>query len=1110
MEEVAPLEEAPLIPGRGFTTSPAVDADLRQRIRSLLIARNQRNPPRTPPATPDYTYVSVDKTEAYLNGSPLHKGFSKSNPSHIIARLSPLETKSVDMGAVRFDGPAGQIADDDPHTQRRPSQVIQQSDRGSSFDDTASAPMLGLDRRAQGDILGRETRIPDVMSQQKSTSSASTRRPRFHLRTVPPTVDVNKTLRPIAQHVPGSYQSEVLSPREKAIDSLHEIVSHEGHTSVTPTPGSGLSQLNAKYQPSTKLEGPHLAKGQPELHEQPQNTSSHHNDYPLSPNESAEDALFVVGDKEDETRTRLADTPLQTSSLAPTLPEDSEDANDQSKLLHTEIDTDLKTPKEESAHEIDSPVRRAMSIISGLSGRSSIRTPSVQSLRWRSKNKHANGSNLTRRPTHHATHAAQEAEHRLSSPRSDSTSYGPLVNKHHPQALAGSESTSGAIVMRQDHRQDQSFTKVIEDLESLLKDALHIAGHVAGKEDHQYARSSRCSISSDSSSSASEGADEENNHTTVRYGNVTGGEGHVSIEEPGNDELYHGHFTKARNATPYPARTRHASTVPTDVNLPESEPQATQRENLELRRITPNGPQDNRVNSLRDSQPSGKPPYNMQDRSSRFHLELKSPPIPLKQPRSAKVPAKEQRTFHIREHGASEGGMTRESILDYVHANQRPPVEIRSSSVRKVIDGSKPKQRKKYDGHLSEESGSDCVPYVVDFTTSGLHYHPVYQAASDGNPSQVPQSGPNAIPRRQDTLEEHQASKTEDPEKIQGYSRHLGRSANRDYNLNGRSHVSIEEPRGFSLSRSHRRSPIARDWSITRKRFVATITCITTAFMSFLIGIYAGEVPAIQYALADEHHYVILGNVLLFIGLAITTALFYPLPLLHGRKTYTLAALAILLPLQFPQALAINAQRSPYIATYRVGLLVPRIFAGLVVGFANINFLTTLLDLFGASLQSGNPHQEIVNHNDVRRHGGGMGVWLGIWTWSSIGSIGIGFLIGAGIISKLDVSWGYWITIILNAAVLLLNILSPEVRRAAYRRSMTEVRSGTDVSRRVARGEIKMHLASTGPIWWWEEVWWGHVLAIRMLKQPGFAILSLYLGWIYGQVVLVIVVSLEH
>lgn len=131
-----------------------------------------------------------------------------------------------------------------------------------------------------------------------------------------------------------------------------------------------------------------------------------------------------------------------------------------------------------------------------------------------------------------------------------------------------------------------------------------------------------------------------------------------------------------------------------------------------------------------------------------------------------------------------------------------------------------------------------------------------------------------------------------------------------------------------------------------------------------------------------------LGNVLFLLGLAITTALFYPLPLLHGRKPYTLAALAILLPLQFPQALAINSNRSPYIATYRIGLLLPRIFAGILTDFDNISFITTLLDLFGASLYSGNPHQETVNVNNIRRRGGGTGVWIGIYTFNAVGLIG--------------------------------------------------------------------------------------------------------------------------
>ena len=115
------------------------------------------------------------------------------------------------------------------------------------------------------------------------------------------------------------------------------------------------------------------------------------------------------------------------------------------------------------------------------------------------------------------------------------------------------------------------------------------------------------------------------------------------------------------------------------------------------------------------------------------------------------------------------------------------------------------------------------------------------------------------------------------------------------------------------------------------------------------------------------------------------------------------------------------------------------------------------------------------------------------------------FLIGAGVIDGLPVTWGFWISIILTAAVLLLIVMSPEVRRSPYRRSMVEVNTGSEISRRIARGEVMMHHYSTGPKHWWQEVAAGHVLCIRMLKQPGFVVLSLYMGWIYGQVVIVIV-----
>jgi hypothetical protein len=271
--------------------------------------------------------------------------------------------------------------------------------------------------------------------------------------------------------------------------------------------------------------------------------------------------------------------------------------------------------------------------------------------------------------------------------------------------------------------------------------------------------------------------------------------------------------------------------------------------------------------------------------------------------------------------------------------------------------------------------------------------------------------------------------------------------------------------------------------------------------------VQAGEVPRIQYQIADENHIVILGNVMLFAGVGLTTLIFWPLPLLHGRKPYTLAAFGIMLPLQFPQAIAIAGYREPNSTRARVGLLLPRILTGLAMGFANINFLPTLMDLFGASLQSERPHQETVVPDDMRRQGGGIGLWLGIWTWCYIGSLSVGFCIGACIISELDPSWGFYLVIILLAFFLLVNVVSPETRPSPYRRSLIQFFDDDDkIKRRVARGEVKLHISNEGPKWWFEEVWAGVVLTKRMVFQSGYFLMMLYLAWIYAQVVLVIVV----
>ena len=331
------------------------------------------------------------------------------------------------------------------------------------------------------------------------------------------------------------------------------------------------------------------------------------------------------------------------------------------------------------------------------------------------------------------------------------------------------------------------------------------------------------------------------------------------------------------------------------------------------------------------------------------------------------------------------------------------------------------------------------------------------------------------------------------------------------FNLQGRNHISLrgEHHKGFSFARTHKKPKIARDWAPARKRFVATVACISTALVGTLVGVYAAEVPAIQYWIVDFHHLTILGNVFFFIGLSVPTFFFWPLPLLHGRKPYTLGAMSLAMPLLFPQALAVGQFRSPYVDYWRVGLIMPRALMGFVLGFANMNFKATLLDLFGASLQCGTPHQEFVDETDVRRHGGGLGVWLGIWTWCAMGSIGIGFLIGAIIINHANPAWGFYISIAIIAFVLLLNVICPEVRRSAFRRSVAELKHEEGVSRRLGRGEVKMHMVQTGPKWWGEEFHYGVKMNAKMLRQPGFMILAIYVSWIYGQVVLLVVVRVD-
>lgn len=699
-----------------------------------------------------------------------------------------------------------------------------------------------------------------------------------------------------------------------------------------------------------------------------------------------------------------------------------------------------------------------------------------------------NQSNLTARPTRQNSSAGTTAKRQM--PGKESELAVPDVNKS-PKSISGSPDEK--IIALQEQKTTASFTKVVQDLETLLKEALFVARQAADLSGNRHgplvtnspvtSRSSFQSVDQSENSSLLSGGLDEEEHTSspLRYN-------HDHISTDANN--LKPRFVLNKDAKPYPGRsvapTRHQSivSVPEGVKIcPKRVSSHSVKEiNFEYSNTSDAaGPADKAAHQ--DHNAVSSVIGDVQDWAFNTQESHSGNAVPMpQQPEALQTPLKEQNTFIKR-----ENAMTGKLHKKFMIQPRTSSVGLRSTPLRTEL---RMRQSMKEVGGEDFQGG--------ELRPSGGQYHMITEQnlaeRTERPPFSYPASPVNSAeggtpsPRDQAANKEHS-------------------SMSKLYTLKNRRHYSIREGNGFSLSRSHRRAPVARDWSTPRKRYVATVSCISTALMGLIIGIYAGEVPAIQYAIQDEHHYSILGNVVLFSGLAITTLLFWPLPLLHGRKPYVLAAFALLLPLQFPQALAVGPQQKEHVAIYRVGLLVSRAISGLVMGFASLNFKNTLLDLFGASLQSANPHQETVNKNDVRRHGGGMGIWLGIWTWCSIGSIGTGFLVGAVIISGLSVAWGFWIVIILCAFVFILNVFSPETRRSAYRRSMAEVRNGQEVSRRVARGEIKMHIDSTGPIWWGEELLAGWRLCVRMLKQPGFLVLSFYVAWIYGQVIMVIVVS---
>ncbi|KAA8910269.1 major facilitator superfamily domain-containing protein [Sphaerosporella brunnea] len=321
------------------------------------------------------------------------------------------------------------------------------------------------------------------------------------------------------------------------------------------------------------------------------------------------------------------------------------------------------------------------------------------------------------------------------------------------------------------------------------------------------------------------------------------------------------------------------------------------------------------------------------------------------------------------------------------------------------------------------------------------------------------------------------------------------------------------------------------EWSLWGKRFTAGVSCGVVSLTGWIVGSYLAGIPKIQAHLQISPQLTFMGNVFFFFGLVIPTLFFWPLPLLHGRKPYLLLSISLLLPLQLPQALSLppytteprrwEGSMKPYV----ICLLFFRSLSGLIIGFAFMNALATIMDLFGpdtgACCRGGvvyNNRVPLEGQNQYNAVPGGesgvrMGVWIGVFTWLLVGSPALGYLFGSITIARSTPAWGFWTVMILAGFLLALIVVAPEVRPAWKRLQITEnplirrPRSGltTTIPETVERGEIKLVMYGRSPQWWWEELSAGLSLTWRMLHQKGFLIVAVYFGWVFGHVLLVMI-----
>lgn len=174
--------------------------------------------------------------------------------------------------------------------------------------------------------------------------------------------------------------------------------------------------------------------------------------------------------------------------------------------------------------------------------------------------------------------------------------------------------------------------------------------------------------------------------------------------------------------------------------------------------------------------------------------------------------------------------------IEPVPTNIIPP-RTSSRSCEKLPDTQERPRRRTHAQHEK--------PHLSDFFESAYYHR--HHVDDNGQSRGEPDAGGDAgAPKRTDssvTDARYDSNVEKRGSVTERYSGPTRPTLQRDISLRHprRKHISLKEGQGFSLGRYHRRQPIAREWSTSRKRITAAIACLNTVFVGLIAGIYVSD-----------------------------------------------------------------------------------------------------------------------------------------------------------------------------------------------------------------------------------------------------------------------------